>query len=151
LIGEDPHDVPNNLFPFIAQVAIGRQPQLNIWGGDWPTPDGTGVRDYLHVVDLALGHVAGVAYARSHPGFMPINLGTGRGTSVLEMVRAFESAAGRPIPYAIAGRRDGDVAACWADPGRAQQLLGWTATRTIEQACADGWRWQMDNPHGYRH
>jgi UDP-glucose 4-epimerase len=150
-IGEDPHDMPNNLFPFLAQVAIGRQPQLNVWGGDWPTHDGTGVRDYLHVVDLALGHVAGVAYARSHPGFMPINLGTGRGTSVLEMVRAFERAADRTIPYAIAGRRDGDVAACWADPGRAQQLLGWTATRTIEQACADGWRWQSDNPNGYRH
>ncbi|HTN49407.1 MAG TPA: UDP-glucose 4-epimerase GalE [Burkholderiaceae bacterium] len=150
-IGEDPHDIPNNLFPFIAQVAIGRRERLNVWGGDWPTPDGTGVRDYLHVVDLALGHVAGIAYGRSHPGFMPINLGTGQGTSVLDMVRAFERVCGRAIPFAIAARREGDIAACWADPGRARELLGWQAARTIEQACADGWRWQSEHPHGYRH
>jgi len=151
LIGEDPQDVPNNLFPFIAQVAIGRHERLNVWGNDWPTADGTGVRDYLHVVDLALGHVAGIAYGREHAGFMPINLGTGRGTSVLELVRAFERASAHTVPHAIEARRDGDVAACWADPSRANQLLGWQAERSIEQACADGWRWQSSNPNGYRH
>ena len=151
LIGEDPQDIPNNLFPFIAQVAVGRRERLNVWGGDWPTADGTGVRDYLHVVDLALGHVAGIAYGRAHAGFEPINLGTGRGTSVLELVRAFERASTRSVPHAIAARREGDVAACWADPSRALQLLGWQAERSIEQACADGWRWQSDNPNGYRH
>jgi UDP-glucose 4-epimerase len=151
LIGEDPQDTPNNLFPFIAQVAVGRRERLNVWGGDWPTADGTGVRDYLHVVDLALGHVAGIAYGRAHAGFEPINLGTGRGTSVLELVRAFERASAHTVPHAIAARREGDVAACWADPSRALQLLGWQAERSIEQACADGWRWQSDNPNGYRH
>ena len=150
-IGEDPQDIPNNLFPFIAQVAIGKRDKLNVWGGDWPTPDGTGVRDYLHVVDLALGHVAGIAYAQSHAGFTPINLGTGRGTSVLEMVQAFERASGRTVPHVLAARREGDVAACWADVALARRLLGWEATRTIEQACADGWRWQSGNPNGYRH
>jgi len=148
-IGEDPRDVPNNLFPFIAQVAVGKRERLNVWGGDWPTEDGTGVRDYLHVVDLALGHVAGIAYAQKAPGFAAINLGTGRGTSVLQMVRAFESATGRAVPYAVAGRRDGDVAACWADASLARSLLGWQATRGIEEACADGWRWQSGNPDGY--
>ena len=151
LIGEDPQDIPNNLFPFIAQVAVGRRERLNVWGGDWPTADGTGVRDYLHVVDLALGHVAGIAYGRAHAGFEPINLGTGRGTSVLELVRAFERASAHTVPHATAARREGDVAACWADPSRALQLLGWQAERSIEQACADGWRWQSDNPNGYRH
>jgi UDP-glucose 4-epimerase len=150
-IGEDPQDVPNNLFPFIAQVAIGRRERVNVWGGDWPTPDGTGVRDYLHVVDLALGHVAGVAYAQSHAGFTPINLGTGRGTSVLEMIKAFERASGRTVAYTLAARRDGDVAACWADATLARTLLGWHAARTIDEACADGWRWQHNNPNGYRH
>ncbi len=151
MIGEDPQDVPNNLFPYIAQVAIGKLDKLNIWGGDWPTPDGTGVRDYLHVVDLALGHVAGITYGQSHAGFIPINLGTGRGTSVLEMVRAFERASGRTVTHAVAGRREGDVASCWADPSLARKLLGWEALRTIEEACADGWRWQSANPNGYRH
>jgi UDP-glucose 4-epimerase len=151
MIGEDPQDIPNNLFPFIAQVAIGKRERLNVWGGDWPTPDGTGVRDYLHVVDLALGHVAGITYAQAHPGFTPINLGTGRGTSVLEMVQAFEHASERKVPYAIAARREGDVAACWADATLASTLLGWRAARTVEEACADGWRWQSGNPDGYRH
>jgi len=150
-IGEDPRDVPNNLFPYIAQVAIGKREQLNVWGNDWPTPDGTGVRDYLHVVDLALGHVAGIAYAQKTPGFAAINLGTGRGTSVLEMVRAFECATGQTVPYRFAARRDGDVAACWADASLAKSLLDWEATRGIEEACADGWRWQSGNPEGYRH
>ena len=150
-IGEDPHDTPNNLFPFIAQVAVGRQERLNIWGGDWPTADGTGVRDYLHVVDLALGHVAGIEYAQGHSGFMPINLGTGQGTSVLQLVRTFEAATGRTIPHVIAPRRDGDVASCWADATLARRLLGWEARRSIAEACTDGWRWQSSHPNGYRH
>ena len=150
-IGEDPQDTPNNLFPFMAQVAVGRQERLNIWGGDWPTADGTGVRDFLHVVDLALGHVAGIEYAQGHSGFKAINLGTGQGTSVLQMVRTFEAATGRAIPHDIAPRRDGDVAACWADASLARKLLRWEARRTIAEACADGWRWQSTHPNGYRH
>lgn len=150
LIGEDPHDVPNNLFPFITQVAAGKRERLNVFGKDWPTPDGTGVRDYLHVVDLAAGHVRAFEYARTRTGCIEINLGTGRGTSVLELVRAFEQATGRRVPYSIAPRRPGDVAACWADPSRAHELLGWRAERSIGQACADGWRWQSANPNGYR-
>ena len=150
-IGEDPQDIPNNLFPYIAQVAIGKREQLNVWGQDWPTADGTGVRDYLHVVDLAQGHLAGIEYALRNPGFMPVNLGTGRGTSVLELLHAFERAAGRSIPYAIGPRRAGDVASCWADVTRSGTVLGWEAARTIEQACEDGWRWQSANPNGYRH
>jgi UDP-glucose 4-epimerase len=150
-IGEDPRDVPNNLFPYIAQVAIGKRAHLNVWGADWPTADGTGVRDYLHVVDLALGHVAGIRHAQAHAGFTAINLGTGRGTSVLELARAFEVASGRPVPTITAARREGDVAACWADPSLARTLLGWQTERSIAQACADGWRWQSANPDGYRH
>ncbi len=150
MIGEDPHDIPNNLFPFILQVAIGKRERLNVFGDDWPTADGTGVRDYLHVVDLALGHLRAIEVAQSRPGFTAINLGTGRGTSVLELVRAFEAATGRRVAHAITARRPGDIAACWADPALAAQLLGWRATRTIGQACADGWRWQQRNPNGYR-
>ncbi len=150
LIGEDPADTPNNLFPFITQVAIGKRAQLSVFGQDWPTPDGTGVRDYIHVVDLAAGHVAALGFAAGHPGFMPINLGTGRGTSVLELVTAFERATGTRVPYVIAPRRPGDIAACWADPSLAQSLLGWSARRGVEQMCADGWRWQSRNPEGYR-
>jgi UDP-glucose 4-epimerase len=149
-IGEDPRDVPNNLFPFITQVAVGKRAQLSIWGKDWPTADGTGVRDYLHVVDLAAGHLRAVDFSATHAGFMPINLGTGRGVSVLEMVRAFEQATGRRIPHHIAPRRPGDIAACWADATLAAKLLGWRAERSLEQACADGWRWQQSNPDGYR-
>ena len=149
-IGEDPADVPNNLFPFITQVAVGKRERLNVWGKDWDTPDGTGVRDYLHVVDLARGHVRALEAIDGLAGFTPINLGTGSGTSVLQMVSAFEQANGVAIPYVIAPRRPGDIAACWADPARAEQLLQWRAERTLAQMCADGWRWQRQNPDGYR-
>jgi UDP-glucose 4-epimerase len=149
LIGEDPADVPNNLFPFIAQVAAGRRPHLGIFGNDWPTPDGTGVRDYIHVVDLAIGHLRALEYAASHPGFLAVNLGTGRGTSVLELVRAFETATGVKVPYEFTQRRAGDVATCWADPSLAAERLRWHAERSVAQACADGWRWQSGNPGGY--
>ncbi len=150
LIGEDPNDIPNNLFPFILQVAIGKRDQLSVFGNDWPTIDGSGVRDYLHVVDLAVGHLRAIEVAEQRPGFSAINLGTGRGTSVLELVRAFESATGKWIPYQITTRRPGDIATCWADPSLAAGVLNWQATRTIEDACADGWRWQQQNPNGYR-
>ena len=150
-IGEDPQDIPNNLFPFITQVAVGKRERLNVFGNDWPTRDGTGVRDYLHVTDLARGHVAALDYARRNAGFVAINLGTGRGTSVLELVQAFEQASGKPIPYTIAPRRDGDIAECWADASLAKRLLGWQAELDVQQACADGWRWQQGNPNGYRH
>ena len=150
LIGEDPHDVPNNLFPFITQVAIGKLEKLTIWGNDWPTPDGTGVRDYLHVMDLARGHVAALEYAFANGGYSTINLGAGRGVSVLQMIAAFESATACKIPYEFGPRRAGDIAACWAEASLAQGLLGWEAKRSIEQACADGWRWQQQNPNGYR-
>ncbi|MEP6607067.1 MAG: UDP-glucose 4-epimerase GalE [Burkholderiaceae bacterium] len=150
LIGEAPHDVPNNLFPFIAQVAIGKRDQLTVWGNDWPTADGTGVRDYLHVMDLARGHVSALEYAFRHSGYQAINLGTGHGTSVLQMVAAFERAAGRSIAFAIGPRRAGDIAACWADAALAERLLGWRSVLTVDDACADGWRWQQQNPNGYR-
>jgi len=151
LIGEDPADIPNNLFPFITQVAIGKRERLLVWGDDWPTADGTGVRDYLHVVDLARGHVAAVESARTTEGFVAINLGTGQGTSVLQMVQAFERASGRPVPYAIGPRREGDIAACWADARLARERLSWQAALSVDEACADGWRWQQQNPNGYRH
>ena len=149
-IGEDPHDIPNNLFPFICQVAGGRRERLSVFGNDWPTPDGTGVRDYLHVVDLAAGHLRAFEFAQRQSGFTAINLGTGRGVSVLQLVRAFETATGKAVPHAVTARRPGDIAECWADPSAAARLLGWRAERSIEQACADGWRWQQQNPNGYR-
>ncbi len=149
-IGEDPRDIPNNLFPFVNQVAVGRRERLSIFGADWQTPDGTGMRDYIHVVDLARGHVRALEYSESHPGFVAINLGTGRGTSVLELVHAVERASGRAIPYAIVERRAGDIAACWADASRARELLGWVAELGLDAMCADGWRWQQGNPDGYR-
>ena len=149
-IGEDPQDIPNNLFPYITQVAVGKQAHLNVWGNDWPTRDGTGVRDYLHVMDLAAGHVAALGFAKSSAGFSAFNLGTGQGTSVLELVSAFERASGKPIPTVMAQRRDGDIAECYADPSLAKRELGWQASRSIEEACADGWRWQQRNPNGYR-
>lgn len=149
-IGEDPNDIPNNLFPFICQVAAGRRERLAVFGNDWPTADGTGVRDYLHVADLAAGHLRAFDFARRRRGFTPVNLGTGRGVSVLQLVHAFEAATGRSIPFSIVERRPGDIAACWADPSAAARLLGWRAERSIEQACADGWRWQSRNPDGYR-
>ncbi len=149
MIGEDPNGIPNNLVPYIAQVAIGRLPRLRVFGGDWPTRDGTGVRDYIHVVDLARGHVAALAWLGRSRGVGIFNLGTGRGYSVLEMVRAFAEASGRDIPYEIVGRRPGDIAECYADPSLAERELGWRAERTLAQMCADSWRWQSMNPEGY--
>ena len=142
LIGEDPQDVPNNLLPYVAQVAAGQRERLSIYGNDYPTPDGTGVRDYIHVSDLAQGHVAALRYLEQHPGLLTVNLGTGRPVSVLEMVRAFEQASGRAVPYQVVARRPGDVAQCWADPTLAQQLLGWRAHHGVERMCEDAWRWQ---------
>jgi len=139
LIGEDPNGIPNNLLPYVAQVAAGIRPQLSVFGNDYDTPDGTGVRDYIHVVDLALGHLAALTYADSHKGAEPVNLGTGNGTSVLEIVKAFEKASGRPVPYKICERRAGDIATCYADTEKASSLLGWHATRNIEDMCRDGW------------
>lgn len=142
LIGETPSGIPNNLVPYIAQVANGERAQLSVYGGDWPTADGTGMRDYIHVVDLALGHVKTLDKLATSSGVVTYNLGTGRGVSVLDMVRAFEQASGRPIPYQVVARRPGDIAKCFADPARARDELGWTATRDIAQMCADSWRYQ---------
>ncbi len=150
LIGEDPQGTPNNLLPFVAQVAVGRRPHVNVWGSDYPTPDGTGVRDYIHVVDLALGHLRALERLRAHAECRAFNLGTGVGYSVLDMVRAFEQASGRPVPFQLAARRAGDIAACYADPAQARELLGWHAERDLQTMCGDAWRWQSDNPQGYR-
>ena len=150
LIGEDPRDVPNNLMPFVAQVAVGKREFLNVWGDDYPTPDGTGVRDYIHVVDLAVGHLKSLERLRDHAECLAVNLGTGTGYSVLDMVRAFEAASGRPVPYKVAARRPGDIASCYADPAQALNLLGWKAQRGLEAMCADGWRWQSANPQGFQ-
>jgi UDP-glucose 4-epimerase len=149
LIGEDPNGVPNNLMPFVSQVAVGKLAELKVFGGDWPTPDGTGVRDYIHVLDLAQGHVRAIDYLSAHAGLLTVNLGTGRGYSVLDVVRAFEAASGRSVPYRIVDRRPGDIAQCYADPASANRLLGWVAQRDIAQMCADAWRWQSTNPQGY--
>ncbi|MDF3280653.1 UDP-glucose 4-epimerase GalE [Gordonia sp. N1V] len=149
-IGEDPSGIPNNLMPFVAQVAVGRREKLSVFGDDYPTPDGTGVRDYIHVDDLAAGHVAALERVGSHGEPMSVwNLGTGQGTSVLEVIKAFERASGREIPYEIAPRRPGDIAASYADPSRANADLRWYATKTIDDMCADTWRWQSNNPNGY--
>jgi UDP-glucose 4-epimerase len=142
LIGEEPNGIPNNLVPYIAQVADGRREFLSVYGGDYPTPDGTGMRDYIHVVDLAIGHVKTLTKLATGPGVVTYNLGTGRGNSVLEMVRAFEQACGKPIPYKIVDRRPGDIAKCYADPHRAETELGWKAERDVAQMCADAWRYQ---------
>ena len=142
LIGEEPNGIPNNLVPYIAQVADGRREFLSVYGGDYPTPDGTGMRDYIHVVDLAIGHVKTLTKLATGPGVVTYNLGTGRGNSVLEMVRAFEQACGKPIPYKIVDRRPGDIAKCYADPHRAQTELDWKAERDVAQMCADAWRYQ---------
>jgi UDP-glucose 4-epimerase len=142
LIGETPNGIPNNLVPYIAQVANGQREQLSVYGDDYPTPDGTGMRDYIHVVDLAIGHVKTLAKLATGPGVLTYNLGTGRGVSVLEMVHAFEQACGKPIAYRIVPRRPGDIAKCYADPARARDELGWTAERDIAQMCADSWRYQ---------
>jgi UDP-glucose 4-epimerase len=148
-IGEDPRGTPNNLMPYVSQVAVGRRDKLSVWGKDYDTPDGTGVRDYIHVVDLAEGHVAAMQRLLDQPGSFTVNLGTGRGHSVLEVVAAFAAASGRAIPYEIRPRRPGDVASCWADPSQAQQLLGWRATRDLATMCTDAWRWQSNNPNGF--
>ena len=148
LIGENPQGVPNNLMPYVAQVASGQREYLNVWGNDYPTPDGTGVRDYIHVVDLAEGHLAALDYLHRQGGLLTVNLGTGRGFSVLDMVGAFERACGQAIAYKIAARRPGDIAACWADPSRAQELLGWQAKRGLDQMCVDAWRWQQSISRG---
>jgi len=148
-IGEDPHGIPNNLMPFITQVAVGKRARLSVFGNDYATPDGTGVRDYIHVVDLAEGHVAALRYLLERGRGITVNLGTGRGYSVLELVRAFEKASGRPIPYQVAPRRPGDIDASYADPALAQRELGWRATRDLDAMCADSWRWQSLNPNGF--
>ncbi|WP_020402818.1 UDP-glucose 4-epimerase GalE [Gracilimonas tropica] len=150
LIGEDPNDIPNNLMPYISQVAVGKLKQLSVFGDDYPTPDGTGVRDYIHVVDLAIGHLKALEKLASNPGLVVYNLGTGKGSSVLDMVKAFEKASGKEVPYKIAPRRPGDIAACYADPSKAENELGWTAKRGIEEMCEDTWRWQSHNPNGYK-
>jgi len=148
-IGEDPRGTPNNLMPYVAQVAVGKRPFLQVFGSDYATPDGTGVRDYIHVMDLADGHVAALRYLLERGKSITVNLGTGQGYSVLEVIKAFEQASGRAVPHQIAGRRPGDVAACYADPSLARELLGWSATRGLAQMCADTWRWQSRNPQGY--
>lgn len=147
-IGEDPSGTPNNLMPYIAQVAVGRRERLRVFGNDYPTPDGTGVRDYIHVMDLADAHVRALEHARTRTGALALNVGAGRGYSVLELVRAFEQASGRKVPHEVVARRPGDVAELWADPARAKQLLGWSTSRGIEAMCADTWRWQRDNQEG---
>jgi UDP-glucose 4-epimerase len=149
LIGEHPQGKPNNLMPFVSQVAVGLRDKLAVHGGDYPTPDGTGVRDYVHVMDLAEGHVAALRHAEKQPGLVTLNLGTGQGASVLDVVRAFERASGRTIACEIGPRRAGDVAAYWGDPSLAQATLGWRAQRGLDQMCADSWRWQQGNPRGY--
>jgi UDP-glucose 4-epimerase len=148
-IGEDPQGPPNNLMPFVAQVAVGKREKLSIFGNDYPTADGTGVRDYIHVMDLVEGHVVALDYIRRECGLHTINLGTGNGVSVLDMVSAFERVSGRSVPYEIVERRPGDIAACWADPSLARKLLQWEASRTLTQMCEDAWRWQSSNPKGY--
>jgi UDP-glucose 4-epimerase len=151
LIGENPLGVPNNLMPYIAQVACGRRERLAVFGDDYPTPDGTGVRDYIHVVDLAKGHLSALAYLgqQPHGELVTVNLGTGRGVSVFELLREFEQACGRSIPFDVTARRPGDVAACYADPSLAERLLGWKAEKSVREICADTWRWQSVNPLGY--
>lgn len=150
LMGEDPNGLPENLLPYISRVAVGKLERLSIYGNDYPTPDGTGVRDYIHVVDLAKGHIAAVNYISQHTGINAWNLGTGVGYSVLEMIRAFEDASGCTIPYTLSPRRQGDIAQCWSDPSKALHDLGWKAERGLKEMMEDTWRWQSHNPDGYR-
>lgn len=150
LLGEDPNDIPNNLMPFISQVAVGKLKELSVFGDDYPTKDGTGVRDYIHVVDLANGHLKALEKLTRQPGLHIYNLGTGKGSSVLEMIQAFEKASGVNIPYKITKRRPGDAAACYADPAKAEKELSWKAERDIDAMCRDTWKWQSQNPDGYR-
>ncbi len=148
-IGEDPSGIPSNLMPFVAQVAVGRHPFVRVWGNDYPTPDGTGVRDYIHVMDLAAGHIKALEKLMAKPGLGTYNLGSGRGYSVMEVIKAFEKACGRTIPYQVMDRRPGDVATSYADPSKANQELSWYARKTLDNMCADSWRWQSLNPNGY--
>ena len=148
-IGEDPKGIPNNIMPYITQVAIGKREKLNVFGNDYDTPDGTGVRDYIHVVDLADGHVKALDYSSEHVGCLAVNLGTGNGYSVLDLINAFEKASGVEIPYEIVDRRPGDAATVFADPSKAKEVLNWEAQYDLEQMCADSWRWQKNNPQGY--
>jgi UDP-glucose 4-epimerase len=151
LIGEDPQGIPNNLMPFISQVACGVRPKLSVFGGDYPTPDGTGVRDYIHVVDLATGHLAALDYLQglSAGEWLAVNLGTGHGVSVLDMIKAFKAESGQAVPYEVVARRPGDIAACYADANKAKRLFGWEAKLGLRDMCADTWRWQSNNPNGY--
>lgn len=149
LIGEDPKGIPNNLVPYIAQVAVGKRECLNVFGDDYPTPDGTGVRDYIHVVDLAIGHVCALKKMETDKGVLIYNLGTGKGYSVLDVLHAYEKACGKELPYKICPRRAGDIPTCYSDPSKAAKELGWTAKRGIDEMCADSWRWQSTNPDGY--
>jgi UDP-glucose 4-epimerase len=149
LIGEDPGGVPNNLMPYVAQVAVGKLEKLRVFGGDYDTPDGTGVRDYIHVVDLARGHIAALDALVRHDASFVVNLGTGQGYSVIDVVKAFEKASGKPVPYEIVARRPGDVAQCFANPAKALEVIGWQAQYGIERMCADHWRWQAQNPRGF--
>ena len=149
LIGEDPRGIPNNLMPYVAQVAVGKRPHLNVFGNDYDTPDGTGVRDYIHVMDLAEGHLSALKYLAEKGQSLTVNLGTGRGYSVLELARAYGEAADREVPVVFAPRRPGDVAACYADPALAERLMGWTARRGLKDMCVDSWRWQSTNPQGF--
>ncbi len=148
-IGEDPNGIPNNLVPYIAQVAVGKLAALRVFGNDYNTPDGTGIRDYIHVIDLALGHLKALEKLESNPGVITCNLGTGKGYSVFEVLKAFSAVVGREIPYQVVQRRPGDIAMCYADPTKARQEMGWTAKRDLNQMCADSWRWQQNNPQGY--
>ncbi len=150
LIGEDPNGIPNNLVPYIAQVAVGKLKELHVFGNDYPTPDGTGVRDYIHVVDLAQGHVAALKKLEQNCGLLVVNLGTGKGYSVLDVLHAYEKACGKTLPYVIDPRREGDIAECYADPRMAKEVLGWEAKYGIEEMCASSWKWQSQNPNGYR-
>ena len=151
LIGEDPNGLPNNLMPYVSQVAVGKLKELGVFGADYPTVDGTGVRDYIHVVDLAIGHLKAIDKLKGATGGINVyNLGTGKGSSVLEMIKAFEEASGKKVAYAIKPRRPGDIATCYADPALAKGELGWVAERGIQEMCEDGWRWQSNNPNGYK-
>ncbi len=149
LIGENPAGIPNNLMPFVAQVAVGKRPKISIFGNDYATKDGTGVRDYIHVEDLAAGHLAALKYLRQNQGVLTVNLGTGTGTSVMEMIHAFQTASGKSIDYVISGRRPGDIAACYADASLAKRVFGWSAQFGIDRMCEDAWRWQSQNPEGF--
>ena len=148
-IGENPNGIPNNLMPYVTQVAVGKRPELGVFGNDYPTHDGTGVRDYIHVVDLAKGHVKAIEGMQKLEGVNVFNLGTGIGYSVLDIIRAFSEACGKELPYVIDPRRPGDIATCYSDPSKAREILGWSAEKNLQDMCTDAWRWQSNNPDGY--